>query len=153
MRVRSLFRGAVLALPCLAWSPAAWAVGDPPPLLEREADYELARSLIREKRYAEALAPLDRLRKDFARQAEVHSLTGFVLRKTGRLDEAFAHYREALTLDPTHRGANEYLGELFVQTGHIDLAKQQLSILQSLCPSGCEEAEDLDQAITAAVGK
>ena len=129
---------------------AALAVGDPPVVLEREYDYRLAHQLIEERRFAEALSPLERLRKDFPDHAEVFSLTGFVLRKSGHYREALEKYEEALKLDPRHLGANEYLGELFVETGRMELAKERLSILQSLCGTACEEARDLAEAIADA---
>lgn len=126
------------------------AVGDPPIVLGRESDYQLVRKLIREQSYTAALDSLDRIRNDFPEEAEIFSLTGFALRKLGRLDEAFTFYKRALTLDPDHKGANEYLGELYVQIGRVDLAEERLRTLRTLCPSGCEEADDLAAAIQTA---
>ena len=50
-------------------------------------------------------------------------------------------------------GAREYLGELYVETGDLPKARDQLAVLEKLCPQGCEEREDLEQAIAAAVPK
>jgi len=36
-----------------------------------------------------------------------------------------------LQVDPKHVGINEYLGELYVVTNRIDLAKERLEILKS----------------------
>lgn len=80
---------------------------------------------------------------------DVHSLLGFSTRKLGRLDEAYAHYEVALRLDPAHRGAREYLGELFLQRGEPARAKEQLAELERLCPTGCEERAELAAAIAA----
>jgi Tfp pilus assembly protein PilF len=80
---------------------------------------------------------------------DVHSLLGFCARKQGRLDEAYAHYEVALRLDPDHRGAREYLGELFLQRGQPEHAQAQLAELERLCPTGCEERAELAAAIAA----
>jgi len=46
-----------------------------------------------------------------------------------------------------HRGANEYLGELFLELGRIDRAKERLAVLDRACPFGCAEYEDLRRRI------
>ena len=51
--------------------------------------------------------------------------------------------------DGTVQGALEYLGELYVETGNMEKAKEQLVVLAKLCPGGCEEREDLQKAINA----
>ena len=75
---------------------------------------------------------------------------GFSLRKTGDYKQAYTFYRKALDFDPEHKGALEYLGELYVETGQIEKAKENVALLKKLCPGGCEELEDLEQAIAAA---
>jgi Flp pilus assembly protein TadD len=87
-----------------------------------------------------ALAGLDK-------SADALNLLAFSLRNQGRNDDAFAYYFKALTLDPDHKGAREYLGELYVKTGKMDKAREQLAHLQRLCPQGCEELDDLAKAM------
>ena len=82
--------------------------------------------------------------------ADVYNLMGFSLRKTGDYKQAYTFYRKALDFDPEHKGALEYLGELFVETGQIDKARENVVLLRKLCPAGCEELDDLEQAIAAA---
>ena len=53
-------------------------------------------------------------------------------------------------MQPDHRAAREYLGELYVETGDMPHARAQLAELTRLCPAGCEERDDLQRAITAA---
>ena len=79
--------------------------------------------------------------------ADVHNLIGFSLRKTGDYAQALTFYRKALELDPEHKGALEYLGELYVETGQLDKAREHVVLLRKLCPAGCEELADLEQAI------
>jgi hypothetical protein len=38
---------------------------------------------------------------------------------------------------------------LYLKTGNVEKAREQLSKLQSLCPGGCEEYDDLKQAVDA----
>lgn len=72
---------------------------------------------------------------------------GFSLRRTGDFKQSLVHYRKALDLDPNHKSALEYLGELYVETKQIDKAKEIVARLKKLCPKGCEELEDLGKAI------
>jgi len=85
--------------------------------------------------------------------ADVYNLMGFSLRKTGDYKQAYTFYRKALDFDPDHKGALEYLGELYVETGQIDKAKENETRLKALCPSGCEELADLQKAIGSASAK
>ena len=49
-----------------------------------------------------------------------------------------------LEINPKHVGINEYLGELYVATNRIDLAKERLKILESC---NCEEYTELKEVI------
>ena len=60
---------------------------------------------------------------------------------------------KALDFDAEHKGAHEYLGELYVETGQMPKAREHLAVLEKLCPQGCEEREDLAKAVAAAVLK
>jgi tetratricopeptide (TPR) repeat protein len=78
--------------------------------------------------------------------ADALNLMGFSLRKTGQTDLALQYYNRALSLMPRHLGANEYLGELYVELGQIDKAKERLAVLRAAC-GNCEQAQDLTEAI------
>ena len=69
------------------------------------------------------------------------------MRKTGDFKTSLTYYTKALELQPDHKAAHEYLGELYLQTGDAAKAKEQLAILTKLCAAGCEEREDLEKAI------
>jgi tetratricopeptide (TPR) repeat protein len=75
---------------------------------------------------------------------------GFSLRKIGDYKQALTFYNKALDFDAVHKGAHEYLGELYVETGQVDKAKEQLAVLSKICPAGCEELTDLQHAIARA---
>jgi tetratricopeptide (TPR) repeat protein len=146
--VASLFAtvlGAALALPVApALAVDAWKS-------VTETDLGWVRAKIRSKDYQAALQELRELAKD-NEDADVYNLLGFALRKTGDYASALTYYTKALALDPDHKGVREYLGELYVETGLLDEAKEQLVILTRLCPTGCEEREDLEKAIAAKAG-
>tara|TARA_B110000967_G_C18758632_1_gene496676 strand:+ start:501 stop:998 length:498 start_codon:yes stop_codon:yes gene_type:complete len=69
---------------------------------------------------------------------------GFTSRKLGNFEDAEVYYLLGLSLDPDHNGINEYLGELYVVTKRIDLAKERLQVLKSC---DCEEYSELKEII------
>ena len=75
---------------------------------------------------------------------DILNYLGFTLRKTGNLEKAEVYYLKGLELDAGHLGINEYLGELYVQTNRIELAKKRLAVLNG-CK--CEEYEELKELI------
>ncbi|UDL89349.1 tetratricopeptide repeat protein [Mesorhizobium sp. PAMC28654] len=115
-------------------------------------DLTAVKAKIDAKDYQGALAQLRDIAQD-TQQADVYNLLGFTLRKTGDYKTALTYYNKALELKPDHKAAREYLGELYVETGDMPKANEQLASLQKLCPAGCEELEDLQKAIDTKVTK
>ena len=111
-------------------------------------NYTEAKALIDEEQYAEALPLLVELSRTQPGFADVWSLLGFAFRKTGDLEESGRAYRRALGLDPYHRGALEYQGELFLALGDVARAEANLRRLEVLCSSGCEELDELAAEIS-----
>ena len=74
------------------------------------------------------------------------NLMGFSERKMGESSTALMYYKKALDLQPTHIGANEYLGELYLELKQPDMAEQRLAVLQQVCGS-CEEYTELKEKI------
>jgi tetratricopeptide (TPR) repeat protein len=121
--------------------------------ISRDApDLTSVRAKIKAKDFRGALKELTPM-LDTHQHADVYNLMGFSLRKTGDYRQAYTFYRKALDFDAVHKGAHEYLGELYVETGQIEKAREHLAVLRKLCPSGCEELEDLEAAIKAAAPK
>ncbi|MFS2177743.1 tetratricopeptide repeat protein [Rhizobium pisi] len=114
-------------------------------------DLTSVRAKIDAKDYAGALVELRGLAED-NQQADVYNLMGYTLRKTGDYKTSLTYYTKALELQPGHKAAREYLGELYVETGEMAKAEEQVASLKQLCPSGCEELEDLQKAIAAKGG-
>jgi tetratricopeptide (TPR) repeat protein len=96
-------------------------------------------------------AAIDELKPIIAKvdNADAYNLYAFSLRNTGDYKQAFTFYGKALDFDPNHKGAREYLGELYVMTDNMPKANEQLAILEKLCPAGCEELDDLRKAVAA----
>ena len=78
---------------------------------------------------------------------DVMSLLGFSYRKTQNYEDAETFYEWALRADPEHIGANEYLGELYLETNRLDKAVQQLQILDDICRNNCKEYTKLKEMI------
>jgi tetratricopeptide (TPR) repeat protein len=112
-------------------------------------DLTSVRAKIKAKDFKGALAELTPMLAT-NQHADVYNLVGFSLRKTGDYKQAYTFYRKALDFDPEHKGALEYLGELYVETGQLDKAKENVVLLKKLCPSGCEELADLEKAVAEA---
>src|SRR2546421_2906208 len=112
-------------------------------------DLTSVRSKIKAKDFKAALAELTPMLATY-QHADVYNLMGFSLRKMGEYKQAYTFYRKALDFDPEHKGALEYLGELYVETGEVEKARENAAQLKKLCPAGCEELADLEHAIASA---
>lgn len=106
-----------------------------------------ARKAIDDGDYLAALENLYKAVETQPESADVHNLLGYSHRKLGNRDRAFAYYQTALSLDPKHRGANAYLGELYLQLGDLESAEGRLAILDDLCTFGCEEYTVLKRSV------
>ena len=90
----------------------------------------------------------DALQKD-PNNADYHSLYAYTVRKGANPDMSlvFKHYNEALSIDPKHREAHEYLGEAYLMVGNVAKAKEHLAQLDKICFFPCSEFTDLKNAI------
>ena len=103
--------------------------------------------LIEAEKYETAIQKLQTALAEKADDADLLNLLAYSQRKLGRFDVALVNYEKALAIDPTHRGANEYLGELYLQMDQPELAMQRLKVLDDDCFFGCQEFDDLQHAI------
>ena len=128
--------------------PLVVAAADTAPAA-RPADDVLktARAQIQAKQWPDALAELRRV--NATASADWQSLMGYMVRKgsTPDLDASERFYLAALTIDPRHRGALEYSGELYLMKGDLPRAEQQMATLDKACFFGCEELDDLKKAV------
>ena len=86
-----------------------------------------------QKLYLKALVKFKKAYIEDKKNADLLNYFGYALRKTGDFENAEVYYLKGLELDAGHLGINEYLGELYVQTGRIELAKERLRVL-----NGCK---------------
>ncbi len=112
-----------------------------------QSEYSLARNALSDGDYDVAIDKLARLHEKDPNDADVLNLLGYGYRKIGNLDQARGYYLKALAVDPEHRGANEYLGELYLETGQMDKAEQRLAVLDKDCWLGCSEYTELKESI------
>lgn len=131
-----------LALPAMAvGSPSSSRKPD------ENSDYSLGVKAVKAKNFERALTLLNRVVEKDPGNADAWNWIGFSRRNLKRYDSALAAYRKALALKPEHRGAIEYLGELYLQTGKLDKAKAELKKLDRICTFGCSEYTRLKSRI------
>ena len=106
-----------------------------------------ARALIEQKKWGAAIDELKKVNDPAS--ADWNNLMGYSLRKADAayVPEAEKYYNEALRIDPKHRGALEYSGELYLMTGNLPMAEQRLATLDKACFLPCEEYTDLKRAV------
>ena len=123
-----------------------------------KSDYEKAVSLIKsakkydkkgksdkaEKRYKKAFKLLLVSNKKKPNNPDILNYLGFTSRKLGEFEKGENYYLEGLAIEPGHVGINEYLGELYVATNRIELAKERLNVLINC---NCEEYKELKEII------
>jgi Flp pilus assembly protein TadD len=115
----------------------------------QDAGYVQAKKMVEAGDYAAAVPLLEKAVASDPANADAYNYLGYSLRKTGDPKGALGQYLAALKLDPEHKGANEYLGELYLEMGQPDKAKQRLNVLDGACFFGCEEYRELKKAIEA----
>ena len=116
----------------------------------KDAALEGARSAIERKDWSGAQSILrDAVARDPS-NADYHNLYAYSIRKGPNPDMSlvFQHYNQALSIDPKHKGAHEYLGEAYLMVGNVGKAKEHLAQLDKLCFFPCSEFSELKTAIS-----
>jgi tetratricopeptide (TPR) repeat protein len=139
---------AAMAKPAAALTPRG-TIQQFASLEEGGTAYMAAHGLMNEGKYAQGLSMLQASSLAYGPNADVLTYQGFANRKLGNYAAAIAYYSEALQIVPDHKGANEYLGEYYVELGDMTKARGQLAKLDRICKFGCEEAEELRRWIDA----
>lgn len=144
---RSITAGLAGFAAILVIAGSAWAMGSSDDDEAQKADpYKQAEELIDDEEYAKAIPLLQKLVKDKGAYADALNLLGYSYRKSGDATTALDYYNQALAMEPDHLGANEYLGELYLELLQPDKAKERLAVLKRACGS-CAEAKELEAAI------
>jgi tetratricopeptide (TPR) repeat protein len=106
--------------------------------------YAEGRDLALAGRYDEALTALGAIHDP---DSMALTMIGYAQRKLGNYDDGLAFYAKALALDPNNVNTHEYLGEAYAEKGKLDLAKAELTKVEAVCGTTCEQYQDLAKAI------
>jgi len=143
--MKATFPGILLA-PLLALSVTASLAVDTssPPANDK---LSAARARIAAKDWPAAVDELKRVNDPAS--ADWNNLMGYSLRKAGAANagESERYYNEALRIDPKHKGALEYSGELYLMMGDLPKAEQRLAALDKACFLPCSEHKELKNAV------
>ena len=145
----------IIALTSNSFSAGTSSDNDSSP---KVSDYTKAKNLVKaakkyekkgkiekaQKRYAKAQKLLLKSNKKKPLQADTLNYLGFTTRKLGDYEKGEEFYLLGLQIEPNHNGINEYLGELYIVTNRMDLAKERLNVLKSC---NCKEYNQLKEII------
>ncbi|MGH7844887.1 MAG: tetratricopeptide repeat protein [Candidatus Binatia bacterium] len=141
-----------LVLGFALWSNDAQAVDrgsdkDESAPAETSSGLAAGRKAVDAKDFTAAVQHLTKAAGETPKDADVHNLLGYSYRNLRQFDKALEHYRVALEIDPRHRGANEYIGELYLEMDQPANAEKHLGTLSKACFFGCKEYTELKEAI------
>ena len=139
-------------------SSTVFAAGSSSDSQPKVSDYKKAVKLIKSAKKYESDGKNDKAKKKYKQaqklllksndkkpnNADTLNYLGFTTRKLGDFENGEKYYLQGLALEPNHIGINEYLGELYVVTNRMDLAKERLQILKGC---NCEEYSELKEII------
>ena len=115
--------------------------------VSKSSYYYDALKLIKNKSFKLAIENLNKAEKNSKIDPDIYNYLGFSYRKMGNMKLASFNYEKALNIDPKHKGALEYQGEMFITLGQLDKAKANLKKLNSICFLGCSEETTLKNSI------
>jgi tetratricopeptide (TPR) repeat protein len=110
------------------------------------SDYQKAERAVKDKDWKGAIALLEKVIAGEPRNANALNYLGYSHRNLGEREKALGYYKRALDIEPNHLGANEYLGELYLQMGDLPAAEERLKVLERACRN-CEEKRELAEKI------
>ena len=138
---------AVVVLGLLALPVVGHAAGTSSSSEEAKPDlYKQAEDLIDDEEYGKAIPLLQKSIQEKGEYADALNLLGYANRKLGDKAKAMTYYTKALNLEPKHLGANEYMGELYLEMNDLPKAQERLAVLKSAC-GDCDEYDDLEDEI------
>lgn len=133
----------ILALCLSLGTGSALAMGDD----GKESPYEKYELLIEEEKYQEAIDKLNEALAENDDDPELLNLIAYSHRQLKHYEIALNYYLKALEIEPDHRGANEYLGELYLALGQLDKALERRDVIDDDCWFRCKELKALESAI------
>jgi tetratricopeptide (TPR) repeat protein len=115
---------------------------DPQQDLQKAVDY------INTGEYKRAIRLLRDINKQVPKNADILNYLGYSYRKSGDQENGLKYYQKALDVNPNHPGANEYMGELYLEMNNLPKAEERLAVLSASC-AGCPEVNTLRNSISA----
>ena len=115
--------------------------------------YDMAVRAVDAKEYRKAISLLNDVIDEKPRNPNALNYLGYSHRKSGDYARAVTYYKKALSLDPEHKGANEYLGQAYVELGNLNAAVERLDALERICGIDCDEYMSLKTSIDAAMAR
>lgn len=141
---------AVLAFGMFLYTGTAHAAGSSDaPAAADLAEMVAARDHVKAERYKDAIPQLQKVVAQQPQNADAWNLLAYSQRKMDDLNASLENYKKALSIDPSHKDAHEYLGELYLRMGDLAKAEKQLKRLDNLCFFGCDQFDELKAAIAA----
>jgi tetratricopeptide (TPR) repeat protein len=119
------------------------------PAKPEDPQYSAAVKAIKASEWAKAIPLLEGVVSRDDRNADAYNWLGYATRKSGNPSASLPFYQKALTIDPKHKGAHEYIGEAYLMLDNLPKAKEHLRALDSLCFFSCSEYRDLKRAVEA----
>ena len=113
----------------------------------KSSAYLSAEKLINKKQYSDAIVKLNDALVTDSKNADIYNYLGFSHRKLGKMEDAAFFYSKALEINPKHKGALEYQGEMFLTLNQIGKAEENLKKLDKICFLGCSEFDKLKKSI------
>ncbi len=111
------------------------------------AEFAYAKAAIAKQDWPTAIWQLQKVTAKEPKNPEAFNLLGYATRKSGDARGSLQYYQTALSLDPKHLGANEYIGEAYLMLGEVAKAQEHLKRLDELCTFGCKEQAELKSQI------
>ena len=113
----------------------------------KSSAYLSAEKLLNKKQYSNAIVKLNDALVTDSKNADIYNYLGFSHRKLGKMEDAAFFYDKALEINPKHKGALEYQGEMFLTLNQIGKAEENLKKLDKICFLGCSEFDKLKKSI------
>jgi Flp pilus assembly protein TadD len=147
IHLRSTFQVIALAAVLGIGSGTALAMGSLESAPAKDSRLAEAEKAVKAKDWNKAIGLLNRVVADSPKNADAYNYLGYSHRKLGNRDQALSYYNHALYLDANHRGALEYLGELYLDMKDLAKAEEQLARLSKVCGPRCAEYRELQEQV------
>jgi tetratricopeptide (TPR) repeat protein len=109
-----------------------------------KAEYRAGLEAIDAKDFKGAIKHLKVVAEAAPKSADVQNYLGYSYRKSGDSKAALKYYLKALKIMPTHAGANEYLGELYLEQKNLPKAEERMAALTACCATTPQAKQLMD---------